>query len=577
MSRYPGTAAVVDRGGPPGQRQSIALSWRRSSLCGVDPAVRLDDLARHEVDPDTPLLVAARPVLDHLVGDLAGLSLAVLLAGRDGVVLDVRSDVSHGPLAEMARSRIGRRCTEDQVGTNSIGTVLEMESRMHIMGPEHYLESLRSLDCVGAPIRHPVTGRTEGVLTICGGADGGTAALGPLLSYATRDIENRWRSRSPKDHLRLLKAFQSAARRHPQVIVLAPDLVLATPGVAGVLGQSDQELLRQRGSQLGPGEVLRDEATQLSSGKVVGLTVRRCGGERGDGVLVEIRSPGPAPKVRIPRGTNARFSAEQVVEGELDRARRGRRRTLVTGENGTGRSNAIRRLAGEARLVTLDCEDADRDGPYWEYRLEQLLGTTNGAATPQGVYPDKAGTLVVLDRIELLSPQISLRALDRIADSQAWVALVAPPPETLSGEHAALVACCECAVHLQPLRTRTAELPALVREFAGPDARWALRWTPDALAALTTHTWPGNLHELRAVVRHVARAAVDGCVGVETLPESVGRFAGPQLNPLQRSEREVISTTLQACNGNKVRASAHLGISRTTLYRRMRELGIPSG
>jgi transcriptional regulator of acetoin/glycerol metabolism len=569
MSRYPGTAAVVDRPGAPGQRAPIALSWRRSSLCGVDPAVRLDDLARHEVDPDTPLLVATRPVLEQLVGDLAGLSLAVLLAGRDGVVLDVRSDVSHGPLAEMARSRIGRRCTEDQVGTNSIGTVLEVESRMHITGPEHYLESLRSLDCVGAPIRHPVTGRTEGVLTICGGTAGATAALGPLLSYATRDIEHRWRSWSPKDHLRLLKAFQSAARRHPQVIVLAADLVLATPGVAGVLGQSDQDLLRQRGAQLGPGEVLRDEATQLTSGKVVGVTVRRCGDDRGDGVLVEIRSPGPAPRVRIPRGPNAKFSAKQVVAGELDRARRGRRRTLVTGESGTGRSSAMRQLAGDARLVTLDCEGAERDGPYWEYRLDQVLG-----AASRGGHP---GTLVVLDRIELLSAQMSLRALDRIADSAAWVALIAPPPETLSGEHAALVACCECAIHLQPLRARTAELTTLVRDFAGPEARRALRWTPDALAALRTHSWPGNLHELRAVVRHVARTAVDGCVAVETLPDSVGRSAGRPLNPLQRSEREVISTTLQACNGNKVHASAHLGISRTTLYRRMRELGIPSG
>jgi transcriptional regulator of acetoin/glycerol metabolism len=413
------------------------------------------------------------------------------------------------------------------------------------------------------------------VLTICGGSAGATAALGPLVSYATRDIEHRWRARSPRNQLRLLKDFQSAARRHPQVIVLAPDLVLATPGVAGVLGQPDQELLRQRGAQLGPGEVLRDEATQLSSGKVVGLTVRRCGGDRGDGVLVEIRSPGPVPK-RIPRGPNAKFSAEQVVAGELDRARRGRRRTLVTGESGTGRSNAIRKLAGDARLVTLDCEDADRNGSYWEYRLDQALAD-DGPAASRGRHPDRQGTLVVLDRIELLPPQMSLRALDRIAESEAWVALIAPPPETLTGEHAALVACCECAVHLQPLRTRSAELPALVHEFAGPDARWALRWTPDALAALTTHTWPGNLHELRAVVRHVARAAVDGCVGVETLPESVGRFAGPQLNPLQRSELEVISTTLQACNGNKVHASAHLGISRTTLYRRMRELGIPSG
>lgn len=372
----------------------------------------------------------------------------------------------------------------------------------------------------------------------------------------------------------MLRVFQSAARRHPQVVVLAPDLVLATPGVAGVLQQSDQESLRQRGARLGPGEVLRDEATQLTSGRVVGLTVRRCGGERDDGVLVEIRSPGPAPRVRIPRGPNAKFSAGQVVAGELDRARRSRRRTLVTGESGTGRTTAVRQLARDAKLVTLDCQDAERDELYWEYRLEEVLRT---ADVPVGIPSGHPDTLVVLDRIELLSSRMSLRVLDRIADSGAWVALIAPPPEMLSGEQAALVACCECAIHLQPLRTRTAELSSLVREVAGPDARWTLRWTPDALAALKLHSWPGNLHELRSVVRHVARTAVGGCVAVETLPDSVVRSAGRQLNPLQRSEREVISTTLQACNGNKVHASAHLGISRTTLYRRMRELGIPSG
>jgi transcriptional regulator of acetoin/glycerol metabolism len=449
--------------------------------------------------------------------------------------------------------------------------VLEIESRMHIVGSEHYLEALRSLDCVGAPIRHPVSGRTEGVLSICGGTAGATAALGPLASYATRDIEDRLRARSSKEHLRLFKAFQSAARRHPQVVMLAADLVLATPGVAGVLTQPDHELLRHRGAQLGAGEVLRDEAAQLTSGKIVGLTVRRCGAGRTGGVLVELRSPGSALRVKIPRGSNAKFSAKQVMDGELDRARRGRRRTLITGEGGTGRSTAVRQLAGDARLVWLHCEGSGRVGSLWDQRLDEVLKR----AGVSGKEPGAHKTLIVLERIELLSPEMSLSVLDRIADSEAWFALIAPPPETLSGEHVALTACCECAVHLQPLRARTAELSALVRDLAEPEVRRTLRWTPDALSALGAHSWPGNLHELRAVVRHAARAAIADCVTPETLPSSIVRSSGPQLDPLQRSEREVICATLRACNGNKVHASAHLRISRTTLYRRMRELGIP--
>lgn len=571
MSRYLGTAQIEDRCSALEQRPSIALSWRRSSLCGVDPRAELDELDRHEVDPDSPLLLAARPVLRQMVEDLADLPLAVLLAGRDGVVLDVHSSARRGQLAEMARTRIGRRCTEELVGTNSIGTVLEIRSRIHIRGHEHYLEALRSLDCVGAPITHPVTGRMEGVLSICGGPAGGATDLGPFLSYATRDIENRLLSGAPHGHLRLLSAFQAASRRHPEVVVLADDLVLATPAAAAVLGPPDHELLRERGAHLRAGEVVRDEAAELSSGRIVALTLRPCGSEAGEGILVEIRPADSGWRVKVPRGSNVRFSAKQVVDRELDLARRDRRRTLVTGERGTGRSTVVGQLAGSTRLITLDCADAERGGARWEARLDEALRSASAS-------PETPPALVVLEDVDLLPAAAALRTLERVAESGAWVALTAAPREQLSGEHAALVACCEGHVHLQPLRARAAELPTLVHDIteavAGPTGAKAPRWTPDALAALAAHAWPGNLHELRAVVRQATRTAVDGCVTAETLPSSVDRGATRSLSPLQRSEREVISATLRACHGNKVHVATHLGISRTTLYKRMRELGI---
>jgi sigma-54 dependent transcriptional regulator, acetoin dehydrogenase operon transcriptional activator AcoR len=540
-------------------------------MCGVDPAAQVDRLEEFEVDPDTPLLTAARPVLRKMMEELGDVPLAVLLAGRDGLVLDVLTAEGHGPLADMARTRLGRRCTEELVGTNSIGTALELGRGVQIRGDEHYLESLRSLNCLGTPVENPISGRAEGVLSICGGRSSVNAGLGPFLSYAARDIRDRLLAAAPRRHLELLGAFEVASRRHRAVVVLGADLVLATPEATAVLEPVDHISLRERARGLGPAGVLYEELAELASGKVVSLTIRRCGGTDGGGVLVEIGLPASAPRVKVPRGSNVRFSAKDAVARELEGARQGRRRVLITGERGTGRTTAVRELAAGAKIVSLDCGEAARAG--WDDLLVSTL-----AESASGRADDGSQTLVALEGIDALPTDTALRALDRIAGSPAWVVMTAPPPEDIRGEHAALVACCEVNVALQPLQARTAELPAVLREMTRSvadleDSR-SLRWTSEAIAALVAHPWPGNLHELRAVVQQVVRAAVDGCVTVDALPFSVAGGPSRALSPLQRSEREVIAATLRACNGNKVHVAAHLGISRTTLYKRLRELQI---
>lgn len=530
---------------------AIELSWRRSRMCGVDPRTQIDRLDLTEVDSDAPLLTAARPVLRRMLADLGELPVAVLLAGRDGLVLDVLTTAGRGPLADMARTRIGRRCTEEQVGTNSIGTALELGRGIHIRGEEHYLESLRALNCWGAPIEHPMSGRTEGVLSICGADSTPSAGLGPFLSYAARDIRERLLAEAPRRHLELLSAFQIASRQHRAVLVLGTDMVLATPAATAMLEPIDHVRLREYADGLGRDDVLREDVAQLASGATVSLTIRRCGG----GLLITIGRPGTEPRITVPRGPNARFSTRHALAGELAAARDGRLRTLLTGEAGTGRSTAVRELAAEVREV--DCAGASRPG--WK---EQLVEALTG--------PD----LVVLDGIEALPRDTALWASNRIVESDAWVAMTGPSAEQLSGDHAALVACCEVHVHLQPLRTRTAELPVVLREMTDAIAGKPLRWTSEALAALAGHRWPGNLHELRAVIQHVAQSAEDDCATVRTLPCSIVEGPGRTLNPLQRSEREVIAATLSACHGNKVHAAAHLGISRTTLYKRLRALDL---
>jgi transcriptional regulator of acetoin/glycerol metabolism len=125
-----------------------------------------------------------------------------------------------------------------------------------------------------------------------------------------------------------------------------------------------------------------------------------------------------------------------------------------------------------------------------------------------------------------------------------------------------------------PLRERDADIAELARammESMAPE----LRLTASAVEALTAASWPGNLAELRVVLTHAVNERSSNRVDVSDLPEEyrtttkVSRLAGRE-----KAERQAIVGALKDCGGNKVHASAQLGISRSTLYARMRALDI---
>jgi transcriptional regulator of acetoin/glycerol metabolism len=541
-------------------------------MCGVHPESQVEHLPVISVDPDTPLVTAARPILRRMAEALEDTPLAVLLAGQEGLVLDVVAPYGHGLLADLARTRIGRQCSEEAVGTNSIGTALELGRGVRVRGDEHYLESLRSLDCLGTPIRHPISGRIEGVLSLCGGRSHLNDALGPFLSYAARDIRERLLQKAPKRHLQLLDAFHLASRGDRRVVVLGSDLVLASPSAIADLQPADYLRLRELGIELGSRESSRTGVVELASGARLTATVRRCGGPRGGGLIVELENADVRPLSWVPRGRNVGGYARESWARELVQARQARHRTVVSGEPGTGKTTTLAELADGARLVSLHCHEATASPSRWRTRLARALNEA------KQVDDRAAPPLVAIEGIEALPAAVALSAAELLGQSSAWIAMTCAPIDQLAGEHATLIASCDTHLSLSPLRARTSEIPALLREITRAVAESAgvkpLRWTPAAIAALSAHSWPGNLHEMRAVVQHAVRVAVDGCGTVDVLPPLIQRGTGRALTPIERSEREAILSTLRACDGNKVHAATQLGISRTTLYKRIRSLGI---
>jgi len=96
------------------------------------------------------------------------------------------------------------------------------------------------------------------------------------------------------------------------------------------------------------------------------------------------------------------------------------------------------------------------------------------------------------------------------------------------------------------------------------------------MAALVGYRWPGNLRQLGAVVTAAAEAAGGVTIELEHLPDEF-RGAARRRHPLgqlQELERDAIAQALRESHGNKIQTAQALGLSRSTLYRRLRYFGL---
>ena len=146
----------------------------------------------------------------------------------------------------------------------------------------------------------------------------------------------------------------------------------------------------------------------------------------------------------------------------------------------------------------------------------------------------------------------------------------------------------EIVVNIPPLRARAGDAVllahALLRRFAQEQRRGTLHFTDDAVQAIEQHTWPGNVRELINAIKRASIMA-DGdrltCEDLglpsptgETGEGSVGASDRDLRSVREAAERQAIVAALARTNGNIVKASEMLGVSRPTLYDLMRKLSI---
>jgi DNA-binding NtrC family response regulator len=121
-----------------------------------------------------------------------------------------------------------------------------------------------------------------------------------------------------------------------------------------------------------------------------------------------------------------------------------------------------------------------------------------------------------------------------------------------------------------------------VRRFCGLTGKEVQRVADDAMRLLMTYDWPGNVRELEHAIEHAFVLVAGPTITLAHIPTEISKPAGPSKEPvasqrrsaLASAERQVIEQALQRHRWNKGAASRELGMSRSTLWRRMRKLGI---
>jgi transcriptional regulator of acetoin/glycerol metabolism len=530
-------------------RTEIAQSWRRAELSGLSPASSVERLKIADVDSRSRLLRAASPVLDELARQLAGTRFCVVLADDDCRIVARRfSERSVEVALENISAVPGCQFLEERTGTNALATPFETRRGVSVDGDEHFLEAMKQFTCYGHPVVHPTTRRLAGVLDITGPAGDANPLLGPFLRRAVADIERRLLDGAKLAEQQLLAAFQSVQHRACAVLALGQDVVLANTAATELLDTADHRLLRELGrTQRGLGRL------RLTSGTPVEVRVEAVSASAG--LLFELAPVRTSsPVVSRPQSSRGLFPAQ--IDERLRSAGRARRRVLISGEPGAGRTTAAGIVAGDEPVREFDASDVVDGAAEWCARVE-------AAASAPG--------LLVIDGIQLLPALAAVRLARLLDTTTAWFVLLSGPLPELRGEQATLAARMHRRIELPPLRERRDEIPAIARALL----RGSLRLTPGALELLSSQQWPGNLRELEGVLTGAAdRRSAGDLTAADIAPGCSDTAPGAALSGWEQAEYDVIVRTLRACDGNKVRAAKQLGISRSTLYNRMRALRV---
>ncbi|WP_185091030.1 sigma-54-dependent Fis family transcriptional regulator [Gordonia oryzae] len=565
-------------------RDSISTSWKRSRAFNVH-ADRLELPFVREPNLEGPLVSAARPILSQLADDLSTEPVSIILTSADGVVLSrttasrrlqqMLDDVSLAP---------GYSYSEEHAGTNGIGTALETRQPTLVRGSEHYAGCLGPLSCAGVPIVHPISGAVVGALDLTCPSDDEhpSTLLLSLAKSATSQIVHRMVSQASERESRLLNAYLATCRRAPQAMVLAisGDVVLMNRRLRHSIDPGDQLAILEHAVDQSPDRMSANRVSTLPSGRVARLSPVDEHDDSDTAIAVfrvHLLDSAPTPAASTPLrpvaslpGVVGRSSSWRQCCARVSGHVQAGQWIAVSGESGSGRTALLRAAAeryqpSTTRIFTADDFDADPDsGSDTDETLDALATEL-----------DREGFCIILCDLDRV-PAHTQAAIADLLPGREYAGWLGVTTALHSADAASmLLPFFGHTVELPPLRHRIEDLhdlvPALLRQLTRGRE---LTVASDAMTQLSKYGWPGNVAELRQTLREVVTHQRSGVIGVGQLPPRCRTTSRHTLTRIEALERDAIVRSLEENDNSKAAAAHALGISRATIYRKIKEFGI---
>lgn len=274
---------------------------------------------------------------------------------------------------------------------------------------------------------------------------------------------------------------------------------------------------------------------------------------------------------------------------------------LIRGESGTGKEYTARMIHDnsqrkQAPFVAVDCGSLSK-----ELAPSELFGHLKGSFTSaiadkKGVFEQAGGGTVFLDEVGNLSYEVQVQLLRAIqerkirpvgsaSDIKVDLRMIVATNENLETaisegrfREDLYHRLNEFTLIVPPLRERKEDIVLFANSFL-TDANKELernveRFSEDSMSILKQYRWPGNLRELRNVIRRTVLFAKGTEITPDLLPEFIQIPIQTEQTLLPADEREQILKALKITKGNKTKAANLLNIDRKTLYNKMHQYGM---
>ncbi len=620
---------------PTNLNEKIIDSWKRSKELKIDAygegkshIILAPRELKKKLDRYKKLIGFISPYIDNIDKIIKDLGCIVFLTDNEGNILYVSGeDIVLKDFARMYNFREGVAWSERAVGTTAVSMVMIEGKPVPFMADEKYCYELKKRACAAVPIRN-IEDEIVAILGIAATTPIQNPQLVGILMAVEMAVENQLRMLKMNEKVRIVNEYYKTIFDSVSDAIVAVD----RDGIITDINQTAKEILREDTDKL-IGEKVKDV---LGFYPVI-LDVLKTGKELSvNKTLIDTKNKKMHYKIKkvipimdkdkvngcinifekegIRKSKNtAKFNFSNIigkseeivkVKNQAEVASKNDYNILIIGESGTGKElfaqaihNASTRSNGP--FIPVNCGAIPKDlieSEFFGYEAGAFTGA-NKNGNP-GKFENAKGGTIFLDEIGEMPANLQIRLLRVLQEREITriggneiipvdVRVIAATNKDLIHEikkgnfrEDLFWRLNVIQIHIPSLSQRKKDIPLLMEYFINKYARDSSKCILDkkALNILMDYQWPGNVRELENTVERILAFLSGDTILPEHLSDymiSPGKYNYYDKDcSLDEAERQIISRVLDECKGNITKAAIQLGISRPTLYRKLKDRGI---